>query len=71
LFKHSQELKITQSLAIIFGGSRGMGAACVEALAHEVGDVVGYLASSRASLIHGQIIQPNGGLIKVSRKFIA
>ena len=32
-------------------------------LPHEVGDVVAYLASSRASWIHGQIIQPNGGLI--------
>ncbi|MCM0036414.1 MAG: SDR family oxidoreductase [Burkholderiaceae bacterium] len=32
-------------------------------LPHEVGDVVAYLASSRASWVHGQIIQPNGGLI--------
>jgi 3-oxoacyl-[acyl-carrier protein] reductase len=32
-------------------------------LPHEVGDVVAYLASSRASWIHGQVIQPNGGLI--------
>jgi 3-oxoacyl-[acyl-carrier protein] reductase len=30
---------------------------------HEVADVVAFLASSRASWIHGQIIQPNGGLI--------
>ncbi len=30
---------------------------------HEVADVVAFLASERASWIHGQIIQPNGGLV--------
>jgi 3-oxoacyl-[acyl-carrier protein] reductase len=30
---------------------------------NEVAHVVAYLASDRASWIHGQIIQPNGGLI--------
>lgn len=30
---------------------------------NEVADVVAFLASERASWIHGQIIQPNGGLI--------
>jgi 3-oxoacyl-[acyl-carrier protein] reductase len=30
---------------------------------NEVADVVAYLASNRASWIHGQIIQPNGGLV--------
>jgi 3-oxoacyl-[acyl-carrier protein] reductase len=30
---------------------------------HEVAEVVAFLASERASWIHGQIIQPNGGLI--------
>jgi 3-oxoacyl-[acyl-carrier protein] reductase len=29
----------------------------------EVADVVAFLASDRASWIHGQIIQPNGGLV--------
>jgi len=28
-----------------------------------VADVVAFLASDRASWIHGQIIQPNGGLV--------
>jgi 3-oxoacyl-[acyl-carrier protein] reductase len=30
---------------------------------NEVADVVAYLASNRAPWIHGQIIQPNGGLV--------
>jgi 3-oxoacyl-[acyl-carrier protein] reductase len=29
----------------------------------EVAEVVGFLASDRASWVHGQIVQPNGGLI--------
>lgn len=29
----------------------------------EIAEVVGFLASDRASWIHGQIVQPNGGLI--------
>lgn len=30
---------------------------------HEVAEVVAFLASERASWVHGQIIQPNGGMI--------
>ena len=30
---------------------------------HEVAQVVAFLASDRASWVHGQIVQPNGGLI--------
>jgi 3-oxoacyl-[acyl-carrier protein] reductase len=29
----------------------------------EIGEVVAFLASSKASWVHGQIVQPNGGLI--------
>jgi 3-oxoacyl-[acyl-carrier protein] reductase len=29
----------------------------------EVADVVSFLASNKASWVHGQIIQPNGGMI--------
>lgn len=29
----------------------------------EIGNVVGFLASDKASWVHGQIVQPNGGLI--------
>ena len=31
--------------------------------AKEVAEVVGFLASGRASWIHGQVIQPNGGMV--------
>lgn len=30
---------------------------------HEVAEVVAFLASDRASWVHGQIIQPNGGMV--------
>jgi 3-oxoacyl-[acyl-carrier protein] reductase len=30
---------------------------------HEVADVVSFLASPRASWIHGQVVQPNGGMV--------
>ena len=30
---------------------------------HEVAQVVAFLASDQASWVHGQIVQPNGGLI--------
>jgi 3-oxoacyl-[acyl-carrier protein] reductase len=30
---------------------------------HEVGQVVAFLASEQASWVHGQIVQPNGGMI--------
>jgi len=30
---------------------------------HEVAQVVAFLASDKASWVHGQIVQPNGGLI--------
>lgn len=30
---------------------------------HEVAEVVAFLASERASWVHGQIIQPNGGMV--------
>jgi 3-oxoacyl-[acyl-carrier protein] reductase len=30
---------------------------------HEVAEVVAFLASDKASWIHGQIIQPNGGMV--------
>ena len=29
----------------------------------EVAEVVGFLASDKASWIHGQVVQPNGGMI--------
>lgn len=45
--------------ALLFGGSRGIGAACVQPLAEGGFDV----ASERASWVAGQILQPNGGLV--------
>jgi len=102
-------------IALVFGGSRGIGAARVQALADsgfdiaytyissaprtadakcirsylfrageteeakqrsaalspfgrigtpkEVAEVVSFLASDRASWVHGQVVQPNGGMI--------
>lgn len=109
---------MTQKLAIVFGGSRGIGAASVQTLVRdgfqvawtyvsrrpdtpnseqvraykadlfkagktdealqragtmspfnrvgqpgEVAEIVSFLASDRASWVHGQIVQPNGGMV--------
>jgi 3-oxoacyl-[acyl-carrier protein] reductase len=32
-------------------------------LPSEVADVVAFLASDKASWMHGQVVQPNGGLV--------
>jgi 3-oxoacyl-[acyl-carrier protein] reductase len=45
-----------KKLALVFGGSRGIGAACVLALA-EQGFEVAY------TWVHGQVVQPNGGWV--------
>lgn len=37
-------------VALVFDSSRGIGVACIDALA-------------KASWVHGQIVQPNGGFV--------
>ena len=55
--------RLLGKVAMVSGGSRGIGRAIAERLGHDGADVVAFLASDDARWVNGQTIQVNGGIL--------